>query len=671
MFPWIAGPARVIPTIRPCHLVHVILAACLGILGPLPAAFAAPASGVSVNGPVRLQSLTCGILVTTTGIDGPTCGLTPGTPCRTVQKGLDRAVEDGLSCVFVQAGDYTGTITLHDGIALTGGFDTNWQLGPRADLAHRVRIIGVANQVQGQTRTVLLSNLVTAPVLSNLVLVGAAAQGLTGISGKSSYVIHALQSNLVLRDVTLIAGNGVAGAGGANGSDAMNIPRTAGRNGGSGGTGDQFATTCNDASRGSAGPGGTNTCAGVVLPNGGDGGTGGTMDTHCELFNNNFEARPGNVGGSAAHVLALLGTGGDGGSFCTSGGTGNPGHLQNGSGGSGGSSTPSLAAGFLVAAAGTAGQLGANGGGGGGGGGEGGCDSGVDAYGAGGGGGGAGGCAATGAGGAGGAGGGSYGILLAASHLDIQDCVITRGTGGSGGSGGTGGRGQEGGLGGSGGLGTNGRRGGRGGAGAHGGHAGGGGGGGGGASVAFVSCGGVVANNVNVVINGGSAGAGGTGGVSAPLAEGTPDGDGNNGQAGGQGALASNLTVTQAGGGACGSITPNAAIPACDIATCAAVDVPAGSGGSTLAFAGLAPNPTSAGGRFRFALPREGHVRLALYDHAGRRRRTVADASFQAGAQSVAWDGLDDAGRKLASGVYLARFEFGAEQRVERVIVAR
>jgi flagellar hook assembly protein FlgD len=45
-----------------------------------------------------------------------------------------------------------------------------------------------------------------------------------------------------------------------------------------------------------------------------------------------------------------------------------------------------------------------------------------------------------------------------------------------------------------------------------------------------------------------------------------------------------------------------------------------------------------------------------IYDLTGRRVATLLDGPAAAGAQAIDWDGRDDAGRQLASGVYLLRF---------------
>ncbi len=67
------------------------------------------------------------------------------------------------------------------------------------------------------------------------------------------------------------------------------------------------------------------------------------------------------------------------------------------------------------------------------------------------------------------------------------------------------------------------------------------------------------------------------------------------------------------------------------------------------------PNPFNPGTTIRFALPAASRVRLAVYDVNGRLVRNLADANFEAGTHSIAWDGCDGNGRAAASGVYLVR----------------
>ncbi len=67
------------------------------------------------------------------------------------------------------------------------------------------------------------------------------------------------------------------------------------------------------------------------------------------------------------------------------------------------------------------------------------------------------------------------------------------------------------------------------------------------------------------------------------------------------------------------------------------------------------PNPFTSHTTIRYAVPRHGYVTIGMYDLAGRRVRTLADAAQEPGYHHVTWDGSDDGGRQAASGVYLCR----------------
>jgi hypothetical protein len=73
-------------------------------------------------------------------------------------------------------------------------------------------------------------------------------------------------------------------------------------------------------------------------------------------------------------------------------------------------------------------------------------------------------------------------------------------------------------------------------------------------------------------------------------------------------------------------------------------------------FTGAGPNPIAAAGtRFRFAVPVRASAELVVYDVRGRRVRALLRREVPAGEHVVAWDGQDRAGRRVASGHYLAR----------------
>jgi hypothetical protein len=88
-----------------------------------------------------------------------------------------------------------------------------------------------------------------------------------------------------------------------------------------------------------------------------------------------------------------------------------------------------------------------------------------------------------------------------------------------------------------------------------------------------------------------------------------------------------------------------------------------------LALAPPTPNPTHTPATFTFALPRASHVTLELFDPAGRRVRTLADGRFVAGRWVRGWDLADAAGRRVRSGLYLARLASDDGVRMQRVVV--
>jgi len=54
----------------------------------------------------------------------------------------------------------------------------------------------------------------------------------------------------------------------------------------------------------------------------------------------------------------------------------------------------------------------------------------------------------------------------------------------------------------------------------------------------------------------------------------------------------------------------------------------------------------------RFSLATERFACLAVYDLSGRRMRILTRETLPAGQHEYEWDGTDESGRRLASGVY-------------------
>ena len=75
------------------------------------------------------------------------------------------------------------------------------------------------------------------------------------------------------------------------------------------------------------------------------------------------------------------------------------------------------------------------------------------------------------------------------------------------------------------------------------------------------------------------------------------------------------------------------------------------------------PNPFNPETTISFDLPVASEIELALYNVAGQREATLAGGFREAGSYTLRWDGRDDTGHGLASGVYFYRLTAG--ERVE------
>ena len=68
-----------------------------------------------------------------------------------------------------------------------------------------------------------------------------------------------------------------------------------------------------------------------------------------------------------------------------------------------------------------------------------------------------------------------------------------------------------------------------------------------------------------------------------------------------------------------------------------------------------APNPFNPNTTIFYSIPRADQVDLAVYDLAGRHLRTLVSGYVNAGDHAIQWNGRDDAGNQVASGIYLYR----------------
>jgi hypothetical protein len=83
------------------------------------------------------------------------------------------------------------------------------------------------------------------------------------------------------------------------------------------------------------------------------------------------------------------------------------------------------------------------------------------------------------------------------------------------------------------------------------------------------------------------------------------------------------------------------------------------------------PNPFNAETVIRLALPDAGLARLSVYNLAGQRVVDLLRGQLGAGAHQVHWDGRDESGGILASGVYMVRLSFGHLVATKKILLLR
>jgi hypothetical protein len=71
------------------------------------------------------------------------------------------------------------------------------------------------------------------------------------------------------------------------------------------------------------------------------------------------------------------------------------------------------------------------------------------------------------------------------------------------------------------------------------------------------------------------------------------------------------------------------------------------------------PNPFNPTTSIKFAIPENANVQLNVYNMLGQKVRTIMDGMQDAGYYTVNWDGTNDLGSKVSSGIYIYRISAG------------
>ncbi len=83
------------------------------------------------------------------------------------------------------------------------------------------------------------------------------------------------------------------------------------------------------------------------------------------------------------------------------------------------------------------------------------------------------------------------------------------------------------------------------------------------------------------------------------------------------------------------------------------------------------PNPFNPATTIKFALPSPQHVTLTVFNILGQTVKTVVDDDLQAGQYARIWNGDDQRGRAVASGIYFYRLDAGQYSRCRKMMLLK
>ncbi len=83
------------------------------------------------------------------------------------------------------------------------------------------------------------------------------------------------------------------------------------------------------------------------------------------------------------------------------------------------------------------------------------------------------------------------------------------------------------------------------------------------------------------------------------------------------------------------------------------------------------PNPFNPVTRIDYTVDLEGPVRLAIYDISGKLVRTLINRRMRSGTHSEEWDGRDNGGRAVASGIYFYRLTVGKSSLARKAVLLK
>ncbi|MBN2013201.1 T9SS type A sorting domain-containing protein [candidate division KSB1 bacterium] len=83
------------------------------------------------------------------------------------------------------------------------------------------------------------------------------------------------------------------------------------------------------------------------------------------------------------------------------------------------------------------------------------------------------------------------------------------------------------------------------------------------------------------------------------------------------------------------------------------------------------PNPFNLSTTFTYIIPEPQRVQFTVYNLLGQKINTMATTLKTAGIYSIEWNGCDDSGKPMPSGIYICRFRAGQFHQTQKMVLVR
>ncbi|MCK4654556.1 MAG: T9SS type A sorting domain-containing protein [Candidatus Cloacimonetes bacterium] len=83
------------------------------------------------------------------------------------------------------------------------------------------------------------------------------------------------------------------------------------------------------------------------------------------------------------------------------------------------------------------------------------------------------------------------------------------------------------------------------------------------------------------------------------------------------------------------------------------------------------PNPFNPSTRISFSLKNSSNVKLTVYNVKGQKVTMLVDKHFENGSHTVTWNGKDEAGKNVSSGIYFYKISAGKETQVKKMLLLK